>query len=311
MNQVIKIFLLLAIVCLLNNNLRSQSVADSSSNLKGKAVKWAAVSGKNNEFIFYIPEGYETTSDGNYYKGGKIGEGAHVDRELKVARYINGVVLILEYYEGEAKQIQKTLEEHERLVPIKTEEINGFQVKRFSENKDKQYFKTQHFQIKNRLYVAKTVSFLENNEITRSFFESIRLVNKNNSVAPNAPEDATSTTLPDLIEQEPQRLDDLNAVTEKDVDRKVIILKILRPKFPMDTIRNLSSGRLKLKILYSSSGKITNVEVLESPSKQLEKAAIESARNTNFIPAEKDGKLVSVVKTQEYSFGTTTEIRRF
>jgi hypothetical protein len=43
----------------------------------------------------------------------------------------------------------------------------------------------------------------------------------------------------------------------------------------------------------------------------VEKAAIEAAKTMVFIPAEKDGKLVSVYKTQEYSFETTVEIRRF
>lgn len=311
MSKAVKISLLLVVLSLLVSSSYSQNVADKSSSVKGKAVKWEALSGKNNEFIFYVPEGYVTTSDGDYYKGGPINVGARVGKELKVARYINGVVLIMEYYEGEAKQIQKILEEKENPAPIKTDEINGFQVKTFSENKAKQFFRTQHFQIKNRLYVMKSVSFSENNEIIKGFFKSIKLVNKNTSIAPNALTDTKAVSLPVLNEQASPMLDDSNAVVEKDVDRKVIILKISRPKFPFDIIRNLSSGRFKIKILYSSSGKVTNVEVLESPSKELEKIAIESAKNTIFIPAEKDGKLVSVYKTEEFSFGTITEIRRF
>ncbi len=311
MSKAVKISILLVVLSLLVSSLYSQNVSDKSSNVKGKAVKWEALSGKNNEFIFYIPEGYITTADGDYYKGGPINIGAHVEKELKVARYINGVVLMMEYYEGEAKQIQKRLEEQEKLTPLKSEEINGFQVKYFSENKDKQFFRTQHFQIKNRLYITKSISFSENNEITKVFFESIKIVNKNISIAPNVPKDTKIASPPVLIERESQMLDDSNAIVEKDADRKVIILKISRPKFPTDIIRNLSSGRFKIKILYSSSGKVTNVEVLESPSKELGKMAIESAKNTTFIPAEKDGRLVSVFKTQEYSFGTTTEIRRF
>jgi TonB family protein len=267
-----------------------------------KDVKWTAMSGK--EFIFYMPEGYETISDGNYTKG-KMGFGARVDRELKVARYINGVTLLMGFYEGDVKQIQKDFEEREKLSAVKDEEINGFRAKYFLGNVDKQYNKIQHFLVKNRLYILQAIGSTESNEIVKGFFESVRLITKNNTIAPNAPPDTVSTTLPKIIEKQLLREDDSKAVAADAVDRKLIILKAPRPRFSIEARRSLQSGRIKLKVLYSSSGKITDVEVLQSPSKSLTDAAVEAAKAIKFIPAEKDGKLVSIYKTQEYSFGTT------
>ena len=276
-----------------------------------KTVKWTSLSGKNNEFIFYIPENYLSVSKSDYYLGGSLNNlGAHVNTELKVARYVNGVVLMMNYYEGDAKEIQKSIIDSEKLSLTATQDVNGFQEKTFSEAKNKLYSKIQHFQIKNRLYIVKSISSSENNEIVQAFFESIRLVNNKITTTPNALKDVKSAALPVLTEPDLQMSEDAEPIAEKDADRKVIILNFSGLKFPLNSAGHLSSGKIKVKILYSSTGKVTNVEVIESSAKELEKIAIESMKNTVFIPAEKDGKLVSVYKIQEYQFGSSTSIRR-
>ncbi len=270
---------------------------------QNKPVIWEAMNGKNNEFVLSVPAGYMTAGDNDYYLG-KPGFGAHVTKQLIIARYINGSVLLMEYYEGDSKEVQKILQDREKLTLNTEETINGFQVKSFSAKSENAFNRVQHFLIKNRLYVVKAISLSENNQIVKAFFESIRLVNQNNAASPNAPS-GTAVSLPKLTEQEAIRLDDSKAISSNEADRKVLILKSARPKFTSDMRKGLGAGRLKLKVLFSSSGKVTNVEVLESPSKLLDKEAIETAKNIVFIPAEKDGKLVSVYKIIEHSFAVT------
>lgn len=279
--------------------------AQNTVTTQGKIVKWEAMNSKNNEFIVFMPEGYLTAGNSDFYLG-SYRNGAHVSKKLTVARYINGVVLIMEYYEGDAKDIQKYLLEREKLTPHKEEEINGFQVKHFNGKMGNHSTEIQHFLFKNRLYVVKAISKSENNRIAKIFFESVRLVNLNNTAAPNVPAGAASTTLSRIVEREPVLIDDANAISSNDADREPIVLRAFRPKFTPEMRRGLAEGRLKLKLLYSSSGKVTKVEVLQSPSKLLEKAAIEAAKDTIFIPAEKDGKLVSVYETIEHSFGISS-----
>lgn len=64
------------------------------------------------------------------------------------------------------------------------------------------------------------------------------------------------------------------------------------------------SGSVKLSGLFSSSGKITKVEVVSNPGGELTKLAIKAAEQIQFLPAEKDGKLISTYKFIEYSFST-------
>lgn len=298
MRSIIKISLFVAIfACLF-----SLGFAQTPAVNKGKPVNWTAISGKDNEFALYMPEGYIVTGDNDYYLGGPLSAGARIDKQIILARYINGVVLLMNYYEGGGKQAQKILLEREKLSPGKEEEVNGFQVRNFSGKVENRFEKTQHFLIKNRLYIVKTISATENDPIARAFFESIRLTNQNNTVAPNAATGATTTNLPPLSERETDKTDDSKIFSITEVDRKPIVLKSRRPSYTPEMRRASMSGKVKLKLLFSSSGAITNIEVVESPSREMTEVSIQAARGTVFIPAEKDGKLVSVYKFIEHRF---------
>lgn len=274
---------------------------DSQTNF----LKWEKLSDENNEFMVFIPQGYLTTAQDEYYLG-KPSEAALVKKLLKVARLINGVFLMLEYYQGNSKDIYETLKEREKSVLEKEEAINGYQIRRFSTKTDKLNQKTHYYFKGKSLYVLKSYAKTEDDKIVKSFFDSVRLVNQNNIVAPNAPKDAKNTSLLRIIEQEMPRLDDSAVIDSKDADRPLIILQYPRPRFSTETRRGIGNIRIKLKVLFSSSGKVSKVEVVQITSKLLEREAIETAKNIIFIPAEKDGKLVSVYQNIEYSFGIET-----
>ncbi len=298
MKDLIKTFLFAGLFLLLLTGVVLSQVK-SADTTSGKTVKWEIMGGKNNEFLLYMPQGFETISDGDFITG-KPGAGGTVDRKLTVYRYINGVLLTMEYFEGDAKTIQKNLQEREKLTSDKSELINGFEFKEFSGTAENYFTKIQHFRIKNRLYVLKAIAKSGDNPIVDGFFKSVKLVADKKAVSPNFPAGTAAVALPGIVEQEAAKIGNEAAIESKQADRKVIVLYAARPKYPRGQANG--GGKIKLRILYSASGKISNVEVLESPSKALSDAAVEAARKSVFIPAEKDGKLISVYQTREYSF---------
>ncbi len=294
------IFLILISVCFL---FAQTSVDTSKSN---KLIKWEPLNGKDNELIVYMPQGFEAIPDNGYYYLGPKGSGK-IESKLLIYRYINGVILFLDYYIGDVKQIQKSLEKEEKSAPEKIGEINGFDFKQFTETGDEHYKKKQYYQIKDRLYILTAVAKSEDNEIIKDFFKSVLLVNDSKAVSPNIPKDIKNITLSGIEEKEMLKFDDAQVIDDKEADRPVIMLYLPRPKFSTDIIRGLSNGEVKIKALFSSSGKVTKVEVLSSPSKKLSEAAVEAIKKAKFLPAEKDGKLISVYVTKQYGFKTTTE----
>jgi TonB family protein len=188
------------------------------------------------------------------------------------------------------------------------EQINGFDYAQVITEEDGYQKKKQFFRIKNRLYIIKAFYKTADSKIADSFFKSVKLINDEKAVSPNVPSDVKSISLPGIIEREPENLGDDKALEAKETDRRAIVIHSPMPKFRGENLLIANKGKIKLRILYSSNGKVANVEVLESSSKSLEKPAIEAAQQTIFIPAEKDGKLVSEYAIQEYGFGVSSSI---
>lgn len=283
--------------------LAAQTTTDAAQT---KKVKWQGLSGKSEEFYFLFPEGFQNFADKNYYKKTKDGDRAQIDDRRILARYINGVALVMEFYEGDADDLLAALTENQKGQTIKDEVVNGFRFKSYVEKTPEYVWETQYFSLKKRLYVLQAVARAENNPIARSFFESVRLVNQNQTAAPNLKSGEKSdsvTGLPEISENLPARIDDAQMLADKP-DRGAIILYRPRPRFPAAARRSGASGNIKVKALFSSSGKITRVEVLSGLGSVLDAAAIKATEQIQFLPAEKDGKLVSTYKTIEYSFST-------
>ncbi len=295
--------LVLVLIFVTSSKLAAQTAVDSAQT---KKIKWQGFSGKNEEFYFLIPEGFQTSADGDYYTMTKGGGKAQIDNRRTLARYINGVVLMMELYEGDGKNILAAQTERQKGQTVKDEFINGFQFKSYVEKTPEFVWETQYFLLKKRLYVLQGIARAENNQIVRNFFESVRLINQKQVAAPNLNKDVKAdsiTSLPEISENLPVRVDDSQTLVGKP-DRGVIILYKPRPRFSSEARQSGLSGNVKLKILFSSSGRITKLEVVSSPGRELTETAIKSAEQIQFLPAEKDGKLVSIYKIVEYSFST-------
>jgi TonB family protein len=62
------------------------------------------------------------------------------------------------------------------------------------------------------------------------------------------------------------------------------------------------TGTVVLKVVFSSNGLVTNIQVVSGLPDGLTERAIDTARKIKFIPAMKDGKYVSMWMQLEYNF---------
>lgn len=88
-------------------------------------------------------------------------------------------------------------------------------------------------------------------------------------------------------------------------DLGTIPLKIIEKRpapYTNEARRNMVEGTIKVAVLFSSTGVVKHVLVLDGLPFGLTENAVRAARNIRFEPAVKDGKPISVVKLVEYSF---------
>lgn len=265
-------------------------------------LEWQGFSGINNEFLFLIPEGYQIAEDGEMFVGKNSDSLVRINNRRTVTRYVNGVVLMMELYEGNIKKIQSSIAEMYKSDLLKDETIGGFQFKSYSKKFPDFVLEQQHFYSKDALYLMSAAYRSERGEVVENFFKSIRLVDNGKAVAPNLPKDAKkellNAGLPDIV---------LEASSEEIVeqpDKKAVIVYRPKPSFKREFGKS-NSGTVKLKVLLLANGKVGKVELVAAPNLSLYEGVRNSAEHLVFLPAEKNGKPVTSWQTVDYGFQMT------
>lgn len=147
----------------------------------------------------------------------------------------------------------------------------------------------QYFATDGRFYRFVVRGATGDHAAAQPFFSSVTLGKKPEGIevleAAPAPPDATQS-----------------AFTGKGVDTKVRLLSKPEPSYT-DEARNKSvEGTVVLKAVFRSSGKVTDIRVIQGMPYGLTERAITAARKIKFVPATKEGKFVSMWMQLEYNF---------
>ncbi len=88
----------------------------------------------------------------------------------------------------------------------------------------------------------------------------------------------------------------------REVTRKAKITHVDEPTYTEEAKVKGVRGRVVLGAVLCSAGKVTNIEVIEGLPYGLTENAVESTRNMQFEPAEKEGQAVSQYIRRECNF---------
>ena len=88
----------------------------------------------------------------------------------------------------------------------------------------------------------------------------------------------------------------------KDVDTRARLITKPEPQYTAQARNHKVEGTVILKVVFSASGKVTNIRVVQALPDGLTERAIEAARKIEFVPATKEGKYVSMWMQLEYNF---------
>src|SRR5207249_389514 len=88
----------------------------------------------------------------------------------------------------------------------------------------------------------------------------------------------------------------------KDVTSKARVLDKPEPTYTEAARKNQITGTVVLRAVFSSSGQVTNIRAVSSLPDGLTERAIAAAKQIRFIPAQKDGRAVSMWMELQYNF---------
>lgn len=272
------------------------------------SVKWQPVIGHEKELVIFMPGGFRTViDDSSKVFGRSRTKAVTVKKAVKIARLINGTLLLINYYEANGSALYEILSAFSGLSPVSQQSVGTFGIKRFAGKVRGQFVNTHYFIAKDRLYEATSYSSDENNPIAEAFLASTRLADGGTHIAPNATGNASSTPLPRIAEIEPERSPDTVRVDESKADRDAIIL--FQPALRSSSDQGVmpQAGKVTATAVLTAAGTVKEVKTGGNAPVELMQAFAKTIKNIVFIPAEKDGKLVSVVK--KFSWEMTVEVR--
>ena len=88
-----------------------------------------------------------------------------------------------------------------------------------------------------------------------------------------------------------------------EVDKKAVIISRPEPAYTIKARKKGTAGKVRLRMVLTATGEVSDIKVLKSLTHGLTENAIEAARLIKFQPAMKDGREVSQYVTFEYNFG--------
>jgi TonB family protein len=90
--------------------------------------------------------------------------------------------------------------------------------------------------------------------------------------------------------------------TAPQVEQRVRVLAKPEPEYSEDARKNQITGTVVLRVVFSSSGEVTNIRAVRPLPNGLTEKAISAARRIRFLPAMKGGHPVNVYMQLEYNF---------
>ncbi len=272
------------------------SAAWSVSAQVSQKLRWQGLSGANDEFLFLMPEGFQIADDGDYNFGKDRNSIVSIKNKKNVSRYVNGVVLMMDFYQGKTKDIAATVASMYESELVKAETVNGFEHKVYLKKYPEHVLEQQYFINKTSLYVLSAAYRGERGTLVENFFKVVQLVNQGQTVAPNLPKD--EKFVPDLPDITPETF---SGEIVEEPDKKPVIVYIPRPNFRREFGKS-NSGKVLLKLLCSADGKVNKVNLLSAPNVSLADGVRKSAEHIVFLPALKDGKHVTSWFNVDYGF---------
>jgi TonB family protein len=90
--------------------------------------------------------------------------------------------------------------------------------------------------------------------------------------------------------------------TGKEVDKKARVLRKPEPKYTKDARKHGIEGTVILRVVFASTGRVTNIHVVSGLPDGLTDRSIEVAQKIKFEPAIKDGHPVSMWFELQYNY---------
>jgi TonB family protein len=267
------------------------------SSLQG-ASSWERINTEDEDFSIHMPARPTVHVQRAFNISGVKFSGAAIS-----TAYHDGVVFIARIYEAPnltnlTRKCPQIVGISKKATPQKIS-IGNYQGEEYLESGDNYYRYTRCFTTTARFYVVEAAARNETDPNIKRFLSSLELggmkvIERSNTVSEEAgTSNQPLATLP---------TDSKSIFAENEVTRPAVIIYKPMPVYNPIAKAARISGKVKIKLVLSASGEVSDIEVLKGQKGGLADGVIPVLKHIKFLPAQNDGRLVSQYAEVEYNF---------
>jgi TonB family protein len=251
---------------------------------------WGKYTGKDEEFSVRMPRKPWLYFNLITNRSGKIPERVY-------STYSNGAVyLVVSYDRSSLKDTFDNFRLHHcaqaKITPLKDKTLAGFVGKQYSLKFGDVVGVLEVYATKKHGYAVATVQAIDNAQLRDYFITTLSLSDTDGSAG---------TPQPDISIPPQSDLTEI-AIGGKPVTRKPVVVSKPEPLYTDAARRAGVTGTVVLRVVFASSGEVTDIRVVRGLSMGLTEQAINAARHLTFIPGTVAGHLNSYAMELQYNF---------
>ncbi|HVG28603.1 MAG TPA: energy transducer TonB [Pyrinomonadaceae bacterium] len=267
---------------------------------------WLQIRPRGEEFAFQSPVApgvyvSQREGDGLLRQMG----GTEVKRQLTYHAYHDGVVYLVHVYKASSPQsVMNELTGRPPLRGAVARDVSagGVKAREYEAASGALYRKTRFVTAGKFLYVLEAAARDAANPNIDRFLSSLTTGRANAAGGDEVPAAAGGAEMSAAAEGAGDATRAGEVVTQREATRKAAIVYRPEPLYTDEARRKNTTGTIRLRMILSATGEVTNVTVAYGLPNGLTETAIAAAHATRFLPAEKDGRRVSQYVTIEYNY---------
>lgn len=274
-------------------------------------LQWFRVQSDNGEFSVEIPAKYNHVYDKDGFSTSRKSNNYQLKEMHLVNAYYEKTLLSFESYTAKKGSLEAEYEVDQRFPKeIKASEFesNNTKIKQLSLKTDDYYWVKQYLESKTHIYILTVATRNGENEVMKRFLNSLsfRADTKEKPDSNIALYSSLKVTPVVLIKAEKDKkiaADDKISTKDKVDDKsKLLIVNKPVPAYTDSARMKGVQGVIQLKTTFAEDSFIPKIEIVKVLPEGLLRQAIFAALRIKFMPEEKEGKPVAVIKTIEYNF---------
>ncbi len=308
--RIYHIILTFTLLYLAQTSTFSQELKDNPGN-SNQMDKWIRIQSENGEFSIDVPAKYGLFYDKHGVWVSNGWNNFQLAEMNLFNAYTEKTLISIESYKASKGGLDIILERDKKSGKMDNFKLNDIKVKRNVNESDKFYSVRWYFDLGNYIYILTAASRNGETPVMKRFFESIEVKKLKSKAAQNVTSAISFSNLKaapiEIYDIQPMKIETdskpktVNPVKDESV-LPIIIFNRPIPHYTDSARYKGEEGIIEVRATFSDEGRITKIGIAKTLREGLLRQAVFAAIRMKFLPQEKDGKEITVIKAVQYSF---------